>query len=235
MARQEKRVRLAAFAAALLASSAAAAWASPTEATPQSTTPSRAVGGTHHCSDYYPDLSRRLNESGDVLVRYDVEADGTLSNIKVEHSSGFERLDRAALQCVTQRWRNTPARLGGIAVGSPYHQAIIRFTLHETPVLPVAPGMQGAPNLPGLPGYPAAPIANTPVADAGDTDAVEALIWTLGPLAILAWLVRGTRLFVFKRRDCPACHARNRSILPFTQPGYCSSCGIKFAPVAPGH
>jgi len=38
-------------------------------------TPSQALGRTHDCQSFYPDLSKRLNESGEVQVHYDVGAD----------------------------------------------------------------------------------------------------------------------------------------------------------------
>ncbi|MEI9885976.1 MAG: energy transducer TonB [Rhizomicrobium sp.] len=91
--------------------------------------PSKAVGRTHDCATYYPDLSRRLNESGDVLIHYDVGIDGAISNVGVSKSSGSERLDNAAVSCVSSRWRNTPAMQGTQPVASPGHQAIVRFSL----------------------------------------------------------------------------------------------------------
>ena len=93
-------------------------------------TPSKAVGHSHDCTSYYPDLSRRLNESGDVLVHYDVGVDGTITNVGVSKSSGSDRLDQAAVSCVSSRWRNTPAMNGDTPVASPNHQAIVRFSLH---------------------------------------------------------------------------------------------------------
>jgi len=91
--------------------------------------PSKAVGRSHDCATFYPDLSKRLNESGDVLVHYDVGIDGSISNVGVAKSSGSERLDQAAVTCVSTRWRNTPAMNGTTAVASPGHEAIIRFNL----------------------------------------------------------------------------------------------------------
>jgi periplasmic protein TonB len=93
-------------------------------------TPSKAVGRTHDCQTYYPSLSQRLNEQGTVLVRYDVGVDGSISNVSVVKSSGSERLDSAAVSCVSTRWRNTPAMQGETAVASPGHEANIQFTLH---------------------------------------------------------------------------------------------------------
>jgi protein TonB len=93
-------------------------------------TPSKAVGRTHDCQSYYPALSSRLGEQGNVMVRYDVGVDGSISNVAVVKSSGSERLDAAAVNCVSSRWRNTPAMQGNTPVASPDHQAIIQFQLH---------------------------------------------------------------------------------------------------------
>ena len=186
-------------------------------------TPARAVGHTHGCAGYYPASAQRLNLSGRVLVGYDVQSDGRLTHVVVVRSSGIAELDRAALTCVSERWRDTPAMRDGIAVASPGHQAMIQFELQESAPQPRAPGA-----------FVWSPSRNAPVTapldeDTGTFDALEFALWTLGPLAILAWLVRWSRLWVFRRRDCPSCGARNRSIVPFTDPGYCSSCGVKFA------
>jgi periplasmic protein TonB len=97
---------------------------------PTTVTPSQALGRTHDCASFYPDLSKRLNESGDVLVHYDVGVDGAISNVGISKSSGSDRLDQAAVSCVSTRWRNKPAMNGDTAVASPGHEAIVRFTLH---------------------------------------------------------------------------------------------------------
>ncbi len=90
-------------------------------------TPSKAVGRSHDCSSSYPEMSNRLNEQGDVLVRYDVGVDGSISNVTVAKTSGHDRLDAAAVSCVSSKWRNTPAMNGNTPVASPGHEAIIRF------------------------------------------------------------------------------------------------------------
>ena len=93
--------------------------------------PSRAVGRTHNCANYYPDLARRRGQSGDVLVGYDVGADGAVANVRVVKSSGYPELDNAALACVASQWRNTPALRRGAPVATPDHRAIIRFRLQD--------------------------------------------------------------------------------------------------------
>lgn len=57
----------------------------------------------------YPHLSRRFGEEGRVLLRVLVDAQGRAQAVEVERSSGFPRLDRAAIQAV-QRWRFVPAQ-----------------------------------------------------------------------------------------------------------------------------
>ncbi len=93
--------------------------------------PSRAVGHSHDCAPLYPNISRMLSEQGDVLVGYDVDDKGTIRNVTLLRSSGSERLDRAALACVSALWRNTPASRDGQPLASPGHQAIVRFSVTQ--------------------------------------------------------------------------------------------------------
>ncbi|MGQ3055038.1 MAG: energy transducer TonB, partial [Roseateles sp.] len=48
----------------------------------------------------YPLLSRRAREQGVVTLRITVDANGRLKDAWVHKSSGFERLDQAALQSI---------------------------------------------------------------------------------------------------------------------------------------
>lgn len=65
----------------------------------------------------YPALARRLRETGEVRLRVWVDANGAATRVALSRSSGFERLDRIALETV-QRWRFTPARQGDQAVAA---------------------------------------------------------------------------------------------------------------------
>lgn len=65
----------------------------------------------------YPVLSQRLEEEGEVRLRVWVDAAGAATRVALLRSSGFERLDRIALETV-QRWRFTPARQGDQAVAA---------------------------------------------------------------------------------------------------------------------
>lgn len=91
--------------------------------------PSYAMGRTRDCSSYYPDDSRRANESGQVTVGYDVGADGAILNPHITTSAGFQRLDDAAMACVTAKWRSLPALHAGIPSASPGHEAVLRFSI----------------------------------------------------------------------------------------------------------
>lgn len=68
----------------------------------------------------YPPLSRRQGEQGQVLIRVLIGADGRAQQAAVHRSSGYERLDQAALQTVLQ-WRFVPGRRGGVAEAMWFH------------------------------------------------------------------------------------------------------------------
>ncbi len=64
----------------------------------------------------YPALSKRLGEQGRVMVRVFIEIDGTAQKAEIKQSSGFERLDQAAVSTVL-RWRYVPGKRAGVAEG----------------------------------------------------------------------------------------------------------------------
>ncbi len=61
----------------------------------------------------YPPLSRRMAESGRVLIRFQIARDGQFSNVTVLKSSGYERLNSAALALVQElaRYREFPSAI----------------------------------------------------------------------------------------------------------------------------
>ena len=63
----------------------------------------------------YPSLSRRMNEQGKVMLRVVLGEDGRVDNVEVKTSSGYQRLDAAALNTV-KTWRCKPAVRNGVAV-----------------------------------------------------------------------------------------------------------------------
>ncbi len=62
----------------------------------------------------YPPLSKRLGEQGKVVVRVLIGADGMPQKAEIRTSSGFDRLDQAALTTV-MRWRYVPGKRAGVA------------------------------------------------------------------------------------------------------------------------
>lgn len=62
----------------------------------------------------YPPLSKRLGEQGKVIVRVLIGADGQPQKAEPKQSSGFDRLDQAALATV-MKWRYVPGKRGGVA------------------------------------------------------------------------------------------------------------------------
>lgn len=62
----------------------------------------------------YPAMSKRLGEQGKVVVRVLIGVDGMAQKAEIRQSSGFDRLDQAALT-TTQRWRYVPGKRGGVA------------------------------------------------------------------------------------------------------------------------
>jgi len=61
----------------------------------------------------YPPQSKRLNEQGDVILNLLVEADGRIGDVKVEKSSGYPRLDEAAVSYAKRNWRFLPGTRDG--------------------------------------------------------------------------------------------------------------------------
>lgn len=62
----------------------------------------------------YPSLSMRMGEQGKVVVRVLIGADGVPQKAELHTSSGFLRLDRAAVD-TAMKWRYTPGKRSGVA------------------------------------------------------------------------------------------------------------------------
>ena len=56
----------------------------------------------------YPTLSRRLGEEGKLMLQVELDESGRISNTRIVNSSGYSRLDNAALAAV-KSWRCKPA------------------------------------------------------------------------------------------------------------------------------
>ncbi len=74
--------------------------------------PPRATGRRHDCYEGYPPISKRLGEQGKVLLRVTVTDSGAVKDAKVVKSSGYSRLDAAAVSCVSG-WQYAPATQAG--------------------------------------------------------------------------------------------------------------------------
>lgn len=66
------------------------------------------VGKTHNCLADYPVESLNRGETGRTVLGFKILTDGTVDAIKVLTSSGSERLDEAAVKCVSD-WHYRPA------------------------------------------------------------------------------------------------------------------------------
>ena len=77
----------------------------------------------------YPVRSRQRAEEGTVTLHVLVAIDGSVKRIEIAESSGFDDLDRSALDTVRSRWRFVPAKRGD---GRPVESWVlvpIRFAL----------------------------------------------------------------------------------------------------------
>jgi protein TonB len=92
-------------------------------------TPPRSDASALNQPAAYPPLSRRLREEGRVLLDVHILADGSVGEVRLRQSSGYERLDEAALDAV-RRWRYVPARRGDEPVATWYVQPVA-FSLNR--------------------------------------------------------------------------------------------------------
>ncbi len=77
--------------------------------------PARTIPGTHKRPEY-PALSRRLGEEGSVRLALTIAEDGMVIDAVVVKSSGFARLDAAAIEWIKGHWRYTPAMRGRMPI-----------------------------------------------------------------------------------------------------------------------
>ncbi|MCP4696016.1 MAG: energy transducer TonB [Gammaproteobacteria bacterium] len=82
---------------------------------PPATPPSHKAAFLHNPKPRYPRRSRRLGEEGKVVLRVQVDKSGRAKTVEIKSSSGFSRLDKAAVKAVW-KWRFVPAKQGGQAV-----------------------------------------------------------------------------------------------------------------------
>lgn len=111
------------------------AWAEPPQQAPRSSAPSsasRELSSTQ--AEYldnpppaYPLLSQRRGEQGGVIVSALVTVEGLVKEASVEVSSGYMRLDDAAVVAV-RAWKFVPAKRAGVTVEMRY-RIPVRFEL----------------------------------------------------------------------------------------------------------
>ena len=101
-------------------------------ADPQPTITAAAVDRSHPLTQpAYPMSSRRLGEAGALALDILVGADGHVRDAKVSQSSGYDRLDQAAVSEAKQHWHLRPATRNGV----PFEQwltlkVVFRFADH---------------------------------------------------------------------------------------------------------
>lgn len=77
----------------------------------------------------YPRISKRMGEQGEVRLRVQVGSSGDVLSIELARSSGFERLDEAAIMAV-KGWKFKPAMQGDQAVSS-WVEIPVKFVLED--------------------------------------------------------------------------------------------------------
>lgn len=75
----------------------------------------------------YPTISKRLHEEGTVLLKVLIQSNGQATEVEIKKSSGFERLDQAALEAA-KKWSYQPGTVNGKAT-SMWFNIPIRFIL----------------------------------------------------------------------------------------------------------
>ncbi len=78
----------------------------------------------------YPPISRRLGEEGSVRLKVLVNERGRPQDVQIAQSSGFERLDRAAMEAV-RRWTFAAATNGSMPI-SAWTQVNVTFKLTQS-------------------------------------------------------------------------------------------------------
>lgn len=87
--------------------------AAPSAPAPKVELPSSDADYLHNPKSEYPRISRQRNEQGKVVVSVFIGIDGTAQKAEIKVSSGYERLDQAALSTV-KSWRYVPGKRGGV-------------------------------------------------------------------------------------------------------------------------
>jgi len=75
------------------------------------------------CAVSYPPIAVRLNLQGTTVLMLHVTAQGTVGDVRIKNSSGYDALDSTAVKCA-QTWKFRPATQNGIPVEANVERAI---------------------------------------------------------------------------------------------------------------
>ncbi len=92
--------------------------------------PSTQGNGARNSQPEYPPASRRAGEEGTVTLQVMVLENGRAGEVKVAKSSGFPKLDEAAVKEVQRNWRFVPGKEDGKAVAM-WHTFAVTFRLTD--------------------------------------------------------------------------------------------------------
>jgi len=94
------------------------------------TPPSTQGRGARITQPEYPPASRRAGEAGTVQLKCYVQETGKCSEVSVVRSSGFPRLDEAAVKEVQRNWKFVPGKEDGKPVAA-WHTFAVTFRLTD--------------------------------------------------------------------------------------------------------
>lgn len=78
----------------------------------------------------YPPVSRRLGQEGTVTLLLYIREDGRVGDAKVQESSGFPKLDEAAVDHARRNWRFVPGKENGKPIAM-WHPFKVTFKLEN--------------------------------------------------------------------------------------------------------
>jgi periplasmic protein TonB len=78
----------------------------------------------------YPPTARRLGQEGTVVLLIYVQTDGKVGDVKIHKTSGFDKLDEAAVREAKRSWRFIPAKEGNTPVAE-WGQFAVTFRLTD--------------------------------------------------------------------------------------------------------
>lgn len=90
------------------------------------------AANANSCTPAYPRIAKENEEQGVVVLELTVNSNGTTSNIKILNSSGFKRLDKAAMRAMAY-CTFYPALRNGVPIALNYKQKFI-FSLEDAAV-----------------------------------------------------------------------------------------------------